>query len=108
MTLLDLMVFYRRVARAKHRYELLCARLTAIDLILMRLADASRVEPSDGPWNKAKMRVIQIALKRRRTMETARFEARDRTIDLACDEEDIAEKLESVRRYVMIRKREMS
>lgn len=100
--------FYRRAAEAKHQYELLCARLTAIDLILMRLADAGRVEPSDGPWNTAKARVIQIALLRRRTLETARFEARERMYFDPHEEKEVERRLEDVRRYVMIRKREMS
>jgi hypothetical protein len=78
MTLLDLMVFYRRAARARWAYNRLCARLKAIDLILMRLADIGRAETVDGRWNKAKMRVIQIALARRHEMETLRFEARSR------------------------------
>ena len=108
MTLLDLMVFYRRAARAKHAYERMCKRLEAVDLILMRLMDLGRPEPTGGTWNKAKKRVVEIGLKRRRTMEAARFEAQDRTIDSIRDEEDVAAQLESVRQYALIRKRAMS
>ena len=105
MTLLDLMVFYRRAARAKHAYERMCARLAGIDLILMRLMDLGRPEPTDGTWNKAKARVIQLGLKRRRAMEAARFEAQDRASN---DEQEIAARLESVWWHALTRKRETS
>jgi hypothetical protein len=108
MTLLDLMVFYRRAARAKRAYERLCSRLKMIDLILMRLADVGRTEPADGPWSKAKMRVIQIALARRHEMEALRFEARDRASFDLWAEKEIELRLEGVRKYAMGRKRGMS
>ena len=108
MTLLDLMVFYRRAARAQHAYERMCARLAGIDLILMRLMDLGRPEPTDGTWNKAKARVVQIGVKRLRTMNTLRYEAQDRTIDMCSDEAEIAARLESVRQSVLTRKRAMS
>lgn len=106
MTLLDLMPFYRRAAKAKRRYELLCARLTAIDLILMRRWDIGRQDPPDGPWNTAKARVIQIALNRRRAFESLRFEARDRTL-FEEDSASLADAMEGVRLYARDRKRGM-
>lgn len=74
---MTLHALYRRAAAAQRDYRRICARVTALDLRIMRLVDSGR---DAHEWTERKKRVLLVALYRRAFFETARFEAKDRML----------------------------